>query len=56
MEDDEGCGLPKSTRTAVNIAAVAYLFKNDCRIASRMIAEYLNIPKTLVFWILKEDF
>ena len=30
----------------VNIAAVADLVKNDCQIASRMIAESLNIPKT----------
>jgi hypothetical protein len=46
---------PKSTRTEVNIAAVADLFKNDRRIASRIIAESLNIPKTVVIWILKED-
>jgi len=37
----------------VNIAAVADLVKNDCQIASRMIAESLNIPKTLR--IPKED-
>ena len=36
MEDDERGGRPKSTRTEVNIAAVAYLFKSDRRIASRM--------------------
>ena len=45
LEDDERGGRPKSTRTEVNIAAVANLVKNDCRIASRMIAEYLNIPR-----------
>ena len=38
------------TRTEVNIAAVADLVKNDHKIASRIIAESLNIPK-----ILKED-
>jgi hypothetical protein len=47
-------GRTKSTQTEVNIAAVADLFKNDCRIASRMI-ESLNIPKTVVLWILKQD-
>jgi hypothetical protein len=47
--------VPKSNRTEVNIAAVAALVKNDRRIASRMIAESLNIPKTLVLRILKED-
>ena len=49
------CGRPKSTRTEVNIAAVADLVKNDRRIASAMIAESLNIPKTVFLRILKED-
>jgi hypothetical protein len=53
VEFDEGGGRPKSTRTEV--AAGAYLVKNDRRIASRMIAESLNIPKTVVLRILKED-
>jgi hypothetical protein len=39
----------------VNIAADADLVKNDCQIASRMMAESLNIPKTVVLRILKED-
>jgi len=55
VEDDERGGRPKSTRTEVNIAAVADLVKYDRRIASRMIAEFLNIPKTVVVRILKED-
>ena len=55
VEDDKRGGRPKSTRTAVNIAAVADLIKNDRRIASRMIAESLNISKTVVLRILKED-
>ena len=55
VEDDETSGRPKSTRTEVNFAAVADLVKNDCRIASGMISESLNIPKTVVLWILKED-
>jgi len=56
VEDDERCGRPESTRTVVNIAALADLVKNDRRIASRMIAESLNIPKTVVVLrILKED-
>jgi len=54
-EHDEKGGLPKSTRTEVNIAAVADLVKNDGRPASRMVAESLNIPKTVVLRILKED-
>ena len=40
------------TQTEVKIAD---LVQNDHRIASRMIAESLNIPKTLVLQILKED-
>jgi len=55
VENDERGGRPKSTRTEVNIAAVADLVKNDRRIASIMIAESLNIPKTVVLRILKED-
>jgi hypothetical protein len=57
VEDDERGGRPKSTRTEVNIAAVAAdLVTNDRQIASRMIAESLNIPKTVVLRIPKEDF
>jgi hypothetical protein len=57
VDDDERSDRPKSTRTKENIAAVAAdLVKNNRRIASRMIAESLNIPKTVVLRILKEDF
>jgi hypothetical protein len=57
VDDDERGGRPKSTRTEVNIAvAAADLVKNDRRIASRMIAESLNIPKNVVLPVLKEDF
>ena len=57
VEDDERrrSDRPKSTRTEVNIAPVTDLVKNDRRVALRMIAESLNIPKTVVLWILKED-
>jgi hypothetical protein len=37
------------------MATVADLVKNGRLIASRMIAESVNIPKTVVLWILKED-
>jgi hypothetical protein len=52
-EDDERGGHPKLTQTEVNIAAVADLVKNDRPIASRVIAESLNIP--VVLQILRED-
>ena len=48
-------GRPKSTRTEVNIDAVADMVQHDRRIASRKIADSLNIPNTVVFRILKED-
>jgi hypothetical protein len=48
-------GHPKSTQTEVHIAAVADLVKNHHRFTSRMIAESLNIPRTVVLWILKGD-
>jgi hypothetical protein len=55
VEGDERRGRPKPTQIEVNIAAVADLVKNDSQIASRIIAEFLNIPKTVVLRILKED-
>jgi len=55
LADDERGGCPKLNWTEVNIAAVADLVKNDSWITSRMIAESLNIPKSVVPRILKED-
>jgi hypothetical protein len=55
VENDERGGRPKTTGNGVNVTAVANLVKNDRRIASRMIAESLNILKTVVLRILKED-
>jgi hypothetical protein len=41
----------------VNIAAIAAdLVQNDRQIASRLILEFLHIPKTVDIQILKEDF
>ena len=53
VEDDERGGRPKSTRTEVNIAAVAYVVKNGRRNPSKMIAKSLNITKAIVLRILK---
>ena len=53
--DDERGGRPKSTQNEVHIAAVADLLKNDRLIASRMIAESLNVPKTVLLRTLEED-
>ena len=54
-EDDERGGRPKWTRNEVNIAAVVDLVKNDRQIATRMIAEYVNILRAVVLRILKKD-
>jgi hypothetical protein len=53
VEDDKRGGCPKSTWTEVNVAALTDFVKNEFQIASRMIAEYFNIPKTVVlhFWM-----
>jgi len=45
VADDERGGCPKSNGTQGNIAAVVDLVKYDGQIASRMIAESLNIPR-----------
>jgi hypothetical protein len=55
VKSDESCGRRKSTRTEVNIAAVADMVQKDRRIAPRVISESLNIVKTVVIRILKED-
>jgi hypothetical protein len=52
VEDDKRGGCPKSAQTEINVAAD--LLKNDHRIPSRMTEESLNIPKTVVLWILRE--
>jgi hypothetical protein len=44
VEDDERGVHLKSTRTEVNIAAVADLIKNDHRTASRMIVDSYENP------------
>ena len=54
VEYDEKVGRPKSTQTEINIATVADLVRNDRRIASILITESLNIPKTGVIRILIE--
>ena len=52
---DERCGQPTTSRTDDNIAAVDKMFKEDRKVTSRLIADTLGIPKTVVIWILRED-
>ena len=54
MKDDERGGRPTS-RTDDNIAAVDKMIKEDRKVTSRLIADTLGIPKTLVLRILRED-
>ena len=54
MKDDERSGRPPS-RTDDNIAAVDKMFKEDRKVTSRLIADTLGIPKTVVLRILGGD-
>ena len=51
VKDDERSGRPTTTRTDDNIAAVAKMVKEDRKVTSRLIADTLNIPKTVVLRI-----
>jgi hypothetical protein len=53
----KGAGIKRreSWQCKIDSAFAADLLKNDRRIASRMIAERLTIPKTVALQILKKD-
>ena len=53
-EGRQRSGLPTS-RTDDNIAAVDKMVKEDRNVTSRLIADALDIPKTVVLRILRED-
>ena len=55
VKDDERSGRPTTSRTDYNIAAVNKMVKEDRKITSRLIADTLGIPKTVVLRILRED-
>jgi hypothetical protein len=55
VENDERGDRQKSTRTEVNITVVTGMLHKDRGIASRVIAESFNIPRTVFIRILKED-
>jgi len=55
MMDDESSGRPTTSRTNDNIAAVDKMVKEDRKVTSRLIADTLSIPKSVVLRILKED-
>ena len=55
MKDDERSGRPTTSRTDDNIVAVYKMVKEDRNATSRLIADTLGIPKTVVLRILRED-
>ena len=56
MKDDKCSGQPTTSRTDDNIAAAAdKMVKDDQKVTSRLIADTLGIPKTVVLQILRED-
>ena len=55
MKDDELSGRPTTSRTGDNIVAVDKIVKEDRNVTSRLIADTLGIPKTVVLWILREN-
>jgi hypothetical protein len=53
---DGGCsGQPTRSRTDDNIAATDKMVKGDRKVTSRLIADTLGIPKTVVLRILRAD-
>jgi hypothetical protein len=54
VKDDERSGRP-TIRTDDGIAAVDKVVKEDRNLTSRLIADTLDIPKTVVLRILRED-
>ena len=53
VKDDERCGRPTSW-TDDNIAALDKIVKEDQKVTSRLTADTLGIPKTVVLQILRE--
>jgi hypothetical protein len=55
VKDDKRSGRPTTSRNHDNIAAVDKMIKDDRKVTSRLIADTLGIPKTVVLRILRED-
>jgi len=55
VKDDESSGRPTTSRIDDNIAAVFKMVKDDRNVTSRLIADTLGIPKSVVLRILRED-
>jgi hypothetical protein len=55
VKDNECSCWPTTSQTDDNIAAVNKMIKQDQKVTSRLIADTLGIPKTVVVRILRED-
>jgi len=55
VKDDKRSGQPTTSWTDDNIAVVDKMVKEDRNVTSRLIADTLGIPKTVVLRILRED-
>jgi len=55
VKDDESSGGPTISPTDDNIAAIDKMVNEDREVTSRLIADTLGIPKTVVLQILRED-
>ena len=56
VKDDERSGQSTKSRNDYNIAVIDKMVKEDRKVTSRLIADTLGIPKTVVLRILREDF
>ena len=55
MKDDESSGRPTKVEPKIKIAAVDKMVNEDRKVTSRLIADTLGTPKTVVLWILREN-
>jgi len=55
VKNDERSGRPTTRRTDYNIVAIDKMVKGDRNVTSRLIADTLGIPKTVVLRVLRED-
>jgi len=55
VTDEESSGRPATSRTEENIAKVRHVFRENCRLTVRSIAEQVNIDRETVRKILTED-
>jgi hypothetical protein len=55
VKDDENSVRPTTSRTDDNNAAIYKMVKEDRNVTSRLIADTIGIPKTVILRVLRED-